>query len=196
MQPPVLSSPALPSPALPYLLYPACLPTELSSPQTDRPTDWLPLRPHLFYAVKALSSLPLQPSSGLLCSHCLPLSHLPSLPPPPLCVSVCCCRCWCQCVGSFRRGKSEYTGPWPGPNPLKDIFYGLSLGLVFAIGFKSWQIKDKADRVHFYQEYERAVRVDDARRDKERKEREAAGEGDEDGQEEEAAEEEEEEAVA
>lgn len=83
---------------------------------------------------------------------------------------------------------SEYTGPWPGPNPLKDVFYGLALGLVFAIGFKSWQIKDKADRVHFYQEYERAVRVEEARKEKDRKERQAAGETDEETEEEEAEE--------
>ena len=39
---------------------------------------------------------------------------------------------------------AEHHGPWPGPNPLKDIFVGLSIGLVFAVAFKSWQIKDKA----------------------------------------------------
>ena len=82
---------------------------------------------------------------------------------------------------------SEYTGPWPGPNPLKDVFYGLALGLVFAIGFKSWQIKDKADRVHFYQEYERAVRVEEATKSKARAERAAAGD-DEEGEEEPAEE--------
>ena len=84
---------------------------------------------------------------------------------------------------------AEYTGPWPGPNPLKDVFYGLSLGLVLAIAFKSWQIKDKADRVHFYQEYERAVRVEEARKEKERKEKEAAGETEEESEEEPAEEE-------
>ena len=57
---------------------------------------------------------------------------------------------------------AEYSGPWPGPNPLKDIFIGFSIGLVFAVGFKSWQIKDKAERVRFYQEYERANRVEEA----------------------------------
>lgn len=74
---------------------------------------------------------------------------------------------------------AEYSGPWPGPNPLKDVFYGLSLGLVFAIAFKSWQIKDKADRVHFYQEYERAVRVEEARKEKAKAEKAAAGENEE-----------------
>ena len=82
------------------------------------------------------------------------------------------------------RSMSEYTGPWPGPNPLKDVFYGLSLGLVLAIGFKSWQIKDKADRVHFYQEYERAVRVEEARKEKDRQDKAASGETDEESEEE------------
>jgi len=49
-----------------------------------------------------------------------------------------------------------------GPNPLKDVVIGLSLGLVFAIGFKSWQIHDKAERVRYYQDYERAVKAEEA----------------------------------
>ena len=106
---------------------------------------------------------------------------------PTLCLSAVLC---IQSSTTGLRHMSEYTGPWPGPNPLKDIFYGLSLGLVFAIVFKSWQIKDKADRVHFYQEYERAVRVEEARKEKDRQERAARGETEDEDSEEESADEE------
>jgi hypothetical protein len=38
---------------------------------------------------------------------------------------------------------------------------GIGIGLVFATAFKSWQIRDKAERVRFYQEYDRATRISD-----------------------------------
>ena len=88
------------------------------------------------------------------------------------------------------RGLAEYSGPWPGPNPLKDIFIGLSIGLAFGVVWKSWQIRDKAERVRFYQEYERANRVEEAlaakrRADKEKEEGEQPeGEGAEETEEE------------
>ena len=61
-----------------------------------------------------------------------------------------------------RRPFATHVGPWPGPNPLKDIFIGLSIGLLFGVVFKSWQIKDKAERVRYYNEYDRANRVAEA----------------------------------
>ena len=35
----------------------------------------------------------------------------------------------------------------PGPNPLRELAYGLAVGLGFGMLWKSWQWKDKADRV-------------------------------------------------
>ena len=56
---------------------------------------------------------------------------------------------------SFRH-KSEHTGPWPGPNPLRDIITGLVLGSIGAAAWKYWQINDKAVRIEFYQQYRKA----------------------------------------
>ena len=54
------------------------------------------------------------------------------------------------------RHKGEHVGPWPGPNPLRDIIIGLGLGCIGAAGWKYWQINDKAVRIEFYQQYRKA----------------------------------------
>lgn len=64
-----------------------------------------------------------------------------------------------------KRSFAAPPGGWPGPNPIKDVIVGCSIGLVFALGWKQWQMHDKAERIRFYKEYDRLVKAEeDAKR--------------------------------